>query len=167
MPGSAESKKKGSTPLNFYPNTRSFAATSEVTDTVPTEDEPNHIDSMKTVVRQEVMVLTPNRDNKEERQFSQVPCRGCGALSYATVFSWILLVGIYAVNADGEVQMHRINYGVTFAKEANIVFGSENWLHTFEIPLPHKILSVQFPRCDIVHQNCHILNQVISQLSAV
>ncbi|CAG2216293.1 unnamed protein product [Mytilus edulis] len=40
---SAESKKKGSTPLNFYPNTRSFAATSEVTDTVPTEDEPNHI----------------------------------------------------------------------------------------------------------------------------
>ncbi|XP_076116008.1 uncharacterized protein LOC143083618 isoform X2 [Mytilus galloprovincialis] len=43
MPGSAESKKKGSTPLNFYPNTRSFAATSEVTDTVPTEDEPNHI----------------------------------------------------------------------------------------------------------------------------
>ncbi|XP_052083209.1 uncharacterized protein LOC127720584 [Mytilus californianus] len=125
------------------------------------------IDSMKTVVRQEVMALTPNRDNREERQFSQVPCRGCGALSYATVFSWILLVGIYAVNADGEVQMHRINYGVTFAKEANIVFGSENWLHTFEIPLPHKISSVQFPRCDIVHQNCHILNQVISQLSAV
>ncbi|CAG2216313.1 unnamed protein product [Mytilus edulis] len=82
-------------------------------------------------------------------------------------FSWILLVGIYAVNADGEVQMHRINYGVTFAKEANIVFGSENWLHTFEIPLPHKTSSVQFPRCDIVHQNCHILNQVISQLSAV
>ncbi|CAC5415176.1 unnamed protein product [Mytilus coruscus] len=89
------------------------------------------------------------------------------ALSYATVFSWILLVGIYAVNADGEVQMHRINYGVTFAKEANIVFGSENWLHTFEIPLPHKISSVQFPKCDIVHQNCHILNQVISQLSDV
>ncbi|VDH94974.1 Hypothetical predicted protein [Mytilus galloprovincialis] len=125
------------------------------------------IDSMKTVVRQEVMALTPNRDNREERQFSQVPCRGCGALSYATVFSWILLVGVYAVNADGEVQMHRINYGVTFAKEANIVFGSENWLHTFEIPLPPKISSVQFPRCDIVHQNCHILNQVISQLSAV
>ncbi|VDI72787.1 Hypothetical predicted protein [Mytilus galloprovincialis] len=100
------------------------------------------------------------------RQFLATKTQG-GALSYATVFSWILLVGIYAVNADGEVQMHRINYGVTFAKEANIVFGSENWLHTFEIPLPHKISSVQFPRCDIVHQNCHILNQIISQLSAV
>ncbi|CAG2216284.1 unnamed protein product [Mytilus edulis] len=24
------------------------------------------------------MALTPNRDNREERQFSQVPCRGCG-----------------------------------------------------------------------------------------
>ncbi|CAC5413983.1 unnamed protein product [Mytilus coruscus] len=36
------------------------------------------IDSVKTVVRQEVMALTPNRDNREERQFSQVPCRGCG-----------------------------------------------------------------------------------------
>ncbi|CAG2216296.1 unnamed protein product [Mytilus edulis] len=45
--------------------------------------------------------------------------------------------------------------------------GVKNWLHTFEIPIPHKISSVQFPRCDIVHQNCHILNQVISQLSAV
>ncbi|CAC5392996.1 unnamed protein product [Mytilus coruscus] len=41
MPGSADSKKKGSTPLNFYPNTRSFAATSE--DTAPSEDEQNHI----------------------------------------------------------------------------------------------------------------------------
>ena len=81
----------------------------------------------------------------------------------------LMLVSLPAVSAKGEKeeQMQRINYGVTFYKESNIVFGMEYWYHTFEIPLPSKVVVPVFPQCDIVHQNCYILNQVITQLSAL
>ena len=74
---------------------------------------------------------------------------------------------VAALNATEERQVQRINYGVIFEKESHIVFGNEYWYHTFEVPLPRKVSATQFAQCDIVHQNCYILNQVISQLSAL
>ncbi|CAG2256468.1 unnamed protein product [Mytilus edulis] len=79
----------------------------------------------------------------------------------------MLLLNVLAVNAEKEKLVQRTNYGVTFVKEADIVFGSEHWFHTFEISIPHKIHKFSYPSCDIIHQNCFILNQVISHLSAL
>ncbi|CAG2245746.1 unnamed protein product [Mytilus edulis] len=55
-------------------------ATSENPATISSSNDINSIiscfiDLMKTVVRQEVLDLTPNRDNREKRQVPQVPCR--------------------------------------------------------------------------------------------
>ena len=95
------------------------------------------------------------------------PLFSLGALRFATVLIWVMLIGISTAKTTGVKQMQRINYGVAFQKQSEIVLGQEYWHHTFEIPLPKKRVDSSFPVCDIVHQNCYILNQVISQLSAI
>ncbi|CAC5365736.1 unnamed protein product [Mytilus coruscus] len=87
------------------------------------------------------------------------------ALSYATII-WIMLFCIQQVEPTREI-VQRINYGVVFSKKSNIIFGQEFWHHTFQVPIPKKEESQPYPSCDIVHQHCYILNQAISQLSAV
>ncbi|CAC5369749.1 unnamed protein product [Mytilus coruscus] len=86
---------------------------------------------------------------------------------FVTVFIWFLLMNILAVSADKEKLVQRTNYGVTFVKEADIVFKSEHWFHTFEISIPHKTRKFSYPSCDIIHQNRFVLNEVISHLTAL
>lgn len=77
-----------------------------------------------------------------------------------------MLLCIQQVEPTREI-VQRINYGVVFSKKSNIIFGQEFWHHTFQVPIPKKEESQPYPSCDIVHQHCYILNQAISQLSAV
>lgn len=62
-----------------------------------------------------------------------------GTLSYATVLIWIILMGVSAVSATKEKLVQSTNYGVTFVKEADIIFGSEHWFHTHEITIPEYV----------------------------
>ncbi|CAC5416622.1 unnamed protein product [Mytilus coruscus] len=71
------------------------------------------------------------------------------------------------VSADKVHQIQRINYGVLFERQPNLLSGNENWIHTFKIPLPSKQTDGNFEQCNITHQHCYILNQVLSQLSAI
>ncbi|CAC5388717.1 unnamed protein product [Mytilus coruscus] len=71
------------------------------------------------------------------------------------------------VSADKVHQIQRINYGVVFERRPNLLSGRENWIHTFKIPLPSKQTDGNFEQCNITHQHCYILNQVLSQLSAI
>lgn len=63
--------------------------------------------------------------------------------------------------------MQRINYGVIFQKQADMFIGQEDWFHTFEITLPKKTDPKPFSVCELQHGNCYILNQILSQLSAM
>ena len=93
------------------------------------------------------------------------PLFSIGVLSFASIILWMSLLTVVSTAKVNLIQ--RINYGVMFEQQGSLISGSEYWIHTFQIPLPSKQGNVEFTQCDIVHQHCFILNQVISQLSAI
>jgi len=87
-----------------------------------------------------------------------------GALGLAIVILWTMINRISASEVN---MMQRINYGVIFERQSNIVLRQEYWIHTFQIPLPTKQEDGKYEPCDIIHQHCFILNQVLSQITAI
>ncbi|XP_052064383.1 uncharacterized protein LOC127704385 [Mytilus californianus] len=106
-----------------------------------------------------------SQNYRGSRQQSLTKCKFCGVISLARIFIWLWIM--ICVSADKVHQIQRINYGVVFERQPNLLSGRENWLHTFKIPLPSKQTDDHFEQCDITHQHCYILNQVLSQLTAI
>lgn len=50
----------------------------------------------------------------------------------------LLCLSVPGLTTNPETTIQRINYGIMFEKSYNIFMGQENWLHTFQIPLPRK-----------------------------
>lgn len=53
---------------------------------------------------------------------------------------------------NGLVQ--RINYGVVFKEEPNIILTQEYWMNTFTIPLPKRFAIPKFEKCTGAKQGC-------------
>ena len=110
-------------------------------------------------------LATPYQTNISHLLIVLFPLFSIGVLSFASIILWMSLLTV--VSTDKVNLIQRINYGVMFEQQGSLISGSEYWIHTFQIPLPSKQGNVEFTQCDIVHQHCFILNQVISQLSAI
>ncbi|XP_062585333.1 uncharacterized protein LOC134246997 [Saccostrea cucullata] len=92
---------------------------------------------------------TDDRPN-EQQSFR---CKGCGESGTKHLFLLVLFLclGVPGFASNPERTIQRINYGIIFEQTTNIFLGQENWLHTFQIPLPKKIHLVELhcnsPQC--------------------
>lgn len=59
---------------------------------------------------------------------------------------------------NGLVQ--RINYGVVFKEEPNIILAQKYWMNTFTIPLPKRFAIPKFEKCTGAKQGCSTLNNL-------
>lgn len=60
--------------------------------------------------------------------------------------------------SNGLIQ--RINYGVVFKEEPNIILAQEYWMHTFRIPLPKRFAIPKVEKCTGDKQGCSTLNSL-------
>ena len=68
----------------------------------------------------------------------------------------------------------RINYGVVFKQEQDLLISREHWLHTFHIVLPKRFKLTKVPSCNVKYQcnspqcdigyDCRMLHTVITQI---
>ena len=50
----------------------------------------------------------------------------------------------------------RLNYGVIFKPDSNIILAQENWLHTFHVVMPKRVRLTKMPSCSA--SQCEMLN---------
>lgn len=76
----------------------------------------------------------------------------------------LLCLSVPGLTTNPETTIQRINYGIMFEKSYNIFMGQENWLHTFQIPLPRKIhlnaLYCNMPQCKTEGHIIKTINQL-------
>ena len=60
--------------------------------------------------------------------------------------------------------VQRLNYGIVFKPEVDMFMAQEEWLHTFQIPVPRKLGSPDIGSCHRDNDKCLLINQVLSQV---
>ena len=63
--------------------------------------------------------------------------------------------------------LQRVNYGVMFKEDANLILTQENWLHTFHIVLPKRVKPTFVSRCSENTSMCHVINNMSMFLHAL
>ena len=86
---------------------------------------------------------------------------------------WGMLVGIFtllfcfAQPATCNQSLSRLNYGVVFKDTADLHLANEHWVHTFELPIPHKIVLPAISRCHRDNETCIMVSHVIAQVNTI
>ena len=89
---------------------------------------------------------------------------------------WMLVVMTLTLSrpviADGAsdsmgMVLQRVNYGVMFKENANLILTQENWLHTFHIVLPKRVKPTSVSRCSDNTSMCHVINNMSMFLHAL
>lgn len=61
----------------------------------------------------------------------------------------------------------RLNYGVVFKHEANLILSCEYWLHTYEISMPHHVHFPAIGTCHRDNNTCLLVSHVLSQVNSI
>ncbi|KAL4217885.1 hypothetical protein ACF0H5_022624 [Mactra antiquata] len=91
------------------------------------------------VLRQEINSTVVRSDDRHEKT-----CRKCGlntGVNRLCVVTLIILT-FGCGSVQGQEFMQRLNYGVIFKPEGNLILANEEWLHTYEIELPRREISI-------------------------
>ena len=101
---------------------------------------------------------------------------------YGLVLSAVVLLALMmcgsAASTPVESSTHgvvdRINYGVIFKREQDLLISREYWLHTFHIELPKRFNLQQVPSCDVQYNcntskcdvlyECRMLHSLVTQV---
>ena len=61
----------------------------------------------------------------------------------------------------------RLNYGVLFQPDSQLILSQEYWTHTFHLRLPAQMKSSGIPQCTASSSYCDSLNDIISAINTI
>ena len=63
--------------------------------------------------------------------------------------------------------VQRLNYGIVFKPEVDMFMAQEEWLHTFQIPIPRSLGSPNVGSCHRDNETCFLINQAFLQVMVI
>ena len=71
------------------------------------------------------------------------------------------------IRSDRMDTIQRLNYGVLFKPDSQLVLSQEYWTHTFHLNLPGRMKPTSMPRCTQNSSYCVTLNDIISVVHTI
>ena len=81
------------------------------------------------------------------------------------MFLLLLVCRPYQVDAQQVTQ--RLNYDVVFTQDRTVHIAAEEWLHTFQIPIPRKVSVPHIGTCHKDNNTCLLIGQLLSQINSL
>lgn len=84
-----------------------------------------------------------------------------------------MLIGIltllfcFAQPAACNQSLSRLNYGIVFKEIADLHLANEHWIHTFELPIPDKIVLPTIGHCHRDNETCIMVSHVLAQINTI
>ena len=63
--------------------------------------------------------------------------------------------------------VQRLNYGIVFKPEVDMFMAQEEWLHTFQIPIPRRLGTPNVGSCHRDNDTCFLINQALLQIMVI
>ena len=82
------------------------------------------------------------------------------------LLTFFLLIGQMNQGEAKEI-VQRLNYGIVFKPEFDMFMAQEEWLHTFQIPIPRKLGSPDIGSCQRDNDTCFFINQALLQVMVI
>ena len=69
--------------------------------------------------------------------------------------------------SEGKTIIQRLNYGVVFRENGQLVLSNEHWLHTFEISIPEFVAIPSLGTCHKDNSTCMMIAHILASLNTV
>ena len=79
----------------------------------------------------------------------------------------LILLACQPNQMDAQRIVQRINYGVVFVEEAPVHIAAENWLHTFQLPIPKRSSIPRLGTCHKDNNTCLLIGQLLAQINTL
>ena len=91
-----------------------------------------------------------------------------GQLTTLSMISICLLLLVCQPNKIGaQSVIQRLNYGVVFTQETTVHIAAEEWLHTFQLPVPRRINVPRLGTCHKDNNTCLLIGQLSAQINSL
>ena len=87
-----------------------------------------------------------------------------GALKY--IMCLLLLLCSLGMSEEKKI-VQRLNYGVVFKEQGQLVLSNEHWLHTFEINMPDHVAIPSLGTCHKDNSTCLLIAHILASINAV
>lgn len=79
----------------------------------------------------------------------------------------LVLLACQPNQMDAQRIVQRINYGVVFVEESPVHIAAENWLHTFQLPIPKRLSIPHLGTCHKDNNTCLLIGQLLAQINTL